>query len=50
MMNQKTYPSEVCSPSGCCSRKGYGHPQAVYPQRSNVVDQEGYPPYPESLP
>ena len=27
------------TPSGCCSQRGCGHPQAVYRQRSASVDQ-----------
>jgi len=37
-------PSEVCSPSGCCSLRGYGHPRAACQRRSGAVGPGGYPP------
>eukprot|EP00960_Hanusia_phi_P016925 498246-Hanusia_phi.AAC.3 len=54
---------EGWTPSGCCSRRGYGHPtrlsrtalpqQTTAPpaacrQRSDAADRGGYPPCPES--
>ena len=42
--------SEASPPFGCCNQRVYVHLQAVCQQRSNAVDQVGYPPCLESWP